>query len=110
MTPDRLYTAKPIQRFMRRCIEIGVNWAIFSDLYGVWFPSERHEWYNKPPGRVTEQEIIELLSDFNQQLSNYDEIWFYYHPSRIHPLYLRLLEETRLRDRIRCFTHYREIE
>lgn len=112
VVPNRLYTAKYIQRFMRRCIEMGVNWAIFSDLYGVWFPNERQRWYTKPSSEVTDSdwEFRWLLYSFNQRLQNYDEIWFYYCPSRIHPLYLRLLEETTLRDRIRCFTHYREIE
>ena len=38
VTPDLLYTAKPTQRFMERCKATGVRWAIFSDLYGVWFP------------------------------------------------------------------------
>lgn len=38
VTPDRLYTTIPIQRFMKRCKEKDVKWAIFSDLYGIWFP------------------------------------------------------------------------
>lgn len=33
--PDELYTATPTQRFMKKCKEVGVNWAIFSDLYGI---------------------------------------------------------------------------
>jgi hypothetical protein len=46
VTPDRLYTAAPLQRFMNRCKEKKVQWAIFSDKYGIWFPHEKHEWYD----------------------------------------------------------------
>jgi hypothetical protein len=38
VTPDKLYTATPIKRFISKCNEEKVNWAIFSDKYGVWFP------------------------------------------------------------------------
>ena|SRR5207249_6837857 len=50
VTPDRLYTATPTQRFMRRCKEHGVRWAIFSDHYGVWFSDEQREWYGDDVG------------------------------------------------------------
>ncbi|RLI76514.1 hypothetical protein DRP04_12570 [Archaeoglobales archaeon] len=40
VTPDKLYTATPLQRFVERCKEKGVEWAIFSDKYGVVFPWE----------------------------------------------------------------------
>jgi len=95
VTPDRLYMATPTQRFMDRCKEKQVNWAIFSDLYGVWFP--------------TEEEFQNLLDDFDDKLQEYDEVWFYYNPGRFHSLYERLLQETRLRDRMRRFTHIRGI-
>jgi len=45
VTPDKLYTDAPIQRFMAACKRCDVKWAIFSDLYGVWFPDVTHEWY-----------------------------------------------------------------
>jgi len=109
VTPDKLYTATPTQRFMKKCKEKNLNWAIFSDLYGIWFPQIRHEWYEKNPDKVTEQEFKNLLNNFNQELQNYDEIWFYYNPGRLHPLYKRLLKETKLKDRIRRFTHLKEI-
>lgn len=35
LTPDKLYIATPTQRFMSKCKEKKVDWAIFSDLYGV---------------------------------------------------------------------------
>lgn len=85
-------------------------WAIFSDLYGVWFPHAEHEWYEKDPNTVTEEEFKRLLEDFDEKLVNYDEIWFYYNPGRFHPLYQRLLRETKLKDRVKLFTHIREIE
>jgi hypothetical protein len=49
VTPDNLYTATPTQRFMERCIMSRVNWAIFSDKYGIWFSYERNAWYEKNP-------------------------------------------------------------
>jgi hypothetical protein len=67
--PDELYTAEPTQRFMNRCKEMSVKWAIFSDLYGVWFPDVKHEWYEKSPGKITEDEFAHLLTDFEDKLS-----------------------------------------
>lgn len=65
VTPDKLYIATPTQRFMSKCKEKKVNWAIFSDLYGVWFPDIEHEWYEKDPDTVTEQEFRNLVKDFD---------------------------------------------
>ena len=87
-----------------------MNWAIFSDLYGVWFPNVEHEWYEKDPDTVTEEEFQNLLDDFDDKLQEYDEVWFYYNPGRFHSLYKRLLQEMRLRDRVRRFTHVTEIQ
>src|SRR5215469_18271872 len=53
-----LYTAAPTQRFMRRCKDKRVAWAIFSDKYGVWFPEVRHEWYEKDPDTVTKPSAV----------------------------------------------------
>ena len=103
--PDRLYAARPTRRFMDTCKGRGVQWAILSDKYGVWFPDVRHEWYEKHPNTVTEDEYRDLRTDFHQKLRNYDEIYFYHNPGRFHPLYKRLLKETRLRDRITLFSH-----
>jgi len=109
VTPDRLYTAKPTQRFMKRCREMQVEWAIFSDLYGVWFPDVEHEWYKKDPDKVTEEEFLALLRDFEEKLRDYDEICFYHNPGRFHPLYRRLLNETGLKNKITLFSHLKEI-
>jgi len=107
--PDNLYTAKPIQRFMKTCKEKQVNWAIFSDLYGIWLPDVEHEWYNKGPDDVTEREFSELVKDFEQKLKDYQEIWFYHNQGRFHPLYKRLLGETKLKDRVTLFSHLKQI-
>ena len=109
VTPDKLYTSGPIRRFMNTCKQKKVNWAIFSDGYGVWFPNEKKKWYEKSPNLVTEEEFKNLVNDFNRELSPYDEILFYYNPGRFHGLYQRLLQETKLKDRIRKFTHISEI-
>ena len=110
LTPDKLYTATPIQRFMNKCKEKRVEWAIFSDLYGVWFPHVEHKCYEKDPDTVTEQEFKKLLEDFEEKLVAYDEIWFYHNPGRFHPLYKRLLRKTMLRDKVKLFTHIKVIE
>ena len=104
-----MYTATPIQRFINRCKEKGVEWAIFSDKYGVLFPNQEIEWYDKHPSKVTEEEFKKLLDDFNQKLMVYDEIWFYHNPGRFHSLYKRLISETKLKDRIVLFTRIEDI-
>ena len=109
VTPNRLYTSDRIQRFMNKCKEAEVNWAIFSDKYGVWIPAIKHRWYDKPPCEVTPEEFIQLVNDFDRKLQDYDEIWFYHHPKYIHPLYLKLLQEVKLNDKVKRFHHISEI-
>jgi len=109
VTPDKLYTATPTRRFINKCKKERVAWAIFSDLYGVWFPDVKREWYEEDPHTVTEYEFRKLLKDFEQKLKNYKEIYFYHNPGRFHPLYKRLLKETKLRNKITMFSHLREI-
>jgi len=113
VTPDKLYTAKPTQRFMSKCREKKVKWAIFSDFYGVWLPEIEHEWYGDDvgdPEKVGEEKFLQLLRDFDEKLQNYDEIWFYHNPGRFHPLYKKLLQKTKLTSKVKLFTHLREIE
>jgi len=109
VTPDALYTARPTQRFMLACKEAGVHWAIFSDLYGIWLPDEKHQWYEKNPDTVTEREFKALLGHFDERLQGCDEIWFYCNPGRFHRLYRRVVAESGLRGRITVFTHIRDI-
>ena len=110
VTPDKLYTATPLQRFINRCKEKKVQWAIFSDKYGIWFPHEKHRWYEKNPNTVSEQEFKGLVEDFEEKLGRYDEIYFYYNPGRFHSLYRRLLKQAKVKDRIILFSHLAEIE
>src|SRR5438034_7756519 len=108
--PDLLYTARPTQRFIQRCKTMNVQWAIFSDLYGVWFPDKSHKWYEKDPDTVTESEFSALLRNFDDTLGGYSEIYFYYNPGRFHPLYRRLLNRSALTGRITEITHLYDIK
>lgn len=107
--PDKLYTATPTQRFMKRCQNCRVKWAIFSDRFGVWFPEVEHEWYEKDPDTVTEAEFDELVKDFDTHLRPFDKIMFYYNPGRFHRLYRRLIGTTGLREKVKLFSHLHEI-
>ena len=109
VTPDKLYTATAIQRFMNRCKENKVKWAIFSDKYGIWFNNTKNRWYEKNPNTITEQEFTILLDDFNSKLKEFDEIYFYHNPGRFHPLYRKLLDKTILINKIKFITHLNEI-
>src|SRR5689334_11005000 len=80
ITPQELYVAAPTQRFMRRCVEMGVRWAIFSDKYGVWFPEVLHEWYEKDPRTVTPEEFQDLKQKFDDSLRDFTKISFYANP------------------------------
>lgn len=102
VTPDDLYIGKTrIQPFMRACRQQRVRWAIFSDLYGIWFSDEKHSWYEKSPNDVTETEYRALLNNFDNKLGQFNEIYFYRpNPRRFHTLYERILRETSLIDRV----------
>jgi len=110
VTPDLLYSAAFIQRFIKRCNDKNNKWAIFSDLYGVWFPDVKHPMYDKHPGSVTNEEFKVLLDNFSINLVKYDEIIFYYNPGRFHPIYDKILNETSLKNKVRRITHLSEID
>ncbi len=109
VTPDKLYTARLLQKFVSRCLAVNADLAIFSDLYGIWFPTVERGWYEKSPDSVTEEEFAALLDDFDQSLGEYDQVWFYHNPGRFHRLYRRLVESSTLRHKIHMFSHIREI-
>jgi len=110
VSPDCLYTSDRIRNFMRECKEKQVNWAIFSDRYGVWFPNVKHKWYDKSPDDVTIKEFKCLLRDFDSKLEAYDEIWFYHKCTEpLHPLYECLLRESKLSSKIKKFTDFKKI-
>jgi len=59
------------------CKDKNVNWAIFSDKYGVWFSHEKHNWYEESPNDVTESEFQVLLENIDSSLKDFVEIIFY---------------------------------
>jgi len=108
--PDELYTARWIQRFMKKCKETRVNWAIFSDLYGVWFPWEEHMWYEMPPNDVSLRQFTNLVADLERKLQDYDEVCFYYNPGRFHHLYRMLVQVARPRGKkMKLITRFDDI-
>lgn len=109
VTPDKLYASTQIQRFINECKNKRVQWAILSDKYGIWFPNEKHEWYDKHPKTVSEEEFEVLVRDFEEKLRGFDEIYFYHNPGRFHPLYQRLLKEAKTSGKIVPFTRKDEI-
>lgn len=109
-TPDKLYTSKRIIRFINQCKIKNQNWAILSDRYGIWFPHEKHAWYDIHPRSINGKQLDKLVLNFNKNLSLYDEIWYYYNPAKFHILYRKLLDMTKLRDKVVMFSHLKEIE
>ncbi len=109
VTPGELYVSGRVQGFIKKCEQAGVKWAVLSDLYGVWLPDERHQWYDKSPDEVSEEQYRGLLADFDQKLERYDQILFFYQPDSLHSLHRRLLQETCLKDRVAMFSDLRRI-
>ena len=101
--------ATPTKRFMNECKNKGVRWAIFSDKYGVWLPEEKHEWYEKDPDTVSQQEFKQLVRNFEEKLAKFDEIWFYHNPGRFHQLYEKLLKQVKVKGKITLFTHKNQV-
>ena len=100
LPPDQLYTDPDLQAFIQRCKETGSSWAILSDKYGVIFPSEKHDYYEKPPATVTPEEERIIVEDFNLRLGEFQQICFYIRRETYHPFYERVLAASRLTDRI----------
>jgi hypothetical protein len=110
VTADKLYTSAKTQTFINTCKTKGVNWAIFSDKYGIIFPDDKIAWYEKSPDLVSETEKKELLLDFLQRLEQFDDIYFYYNPGRFHRLYKSLLEQASKKLKgIHLITHISDI-
>jgi len=97
VTPDQLYTSPGLQRFIQYCRGKGLEWAIFSDHYGVVFPGERIRWYSKPPDSVTREEFQRLLENFISRLSGYDRIYFHHREGETHPLFKKIIALARER-------------
>lgn len=108
-TPDKLYTSKRIIRFINQCQLKSQKWAILSDKYGIWFPQEKHLWYELHPRNVTKEQLNKLIHNFDKSLSEFDEIWYYYNPAIFHSLYKKILKNTKLRDNVVMFSHLKDI-
>ncbi|MBW4695111.1 MAG: hypothetical protein KME27_25455 [Lyngbya sp. HA4199-MV5] len=109
-TPAKLYTNPELQAFMQRCQNKGVAWAILSDRYGVWLPNITHEWYEKHPSTVTEEEFRQLVAQCDRTLQAYDEIYFFVRPATFHPFYQKVLTTIRLASRVTQFRDMQMIE
>lgn len=110
VTPDNLNKATPLRRFIKICKIKNANWAIFSDKYGVVFPWEKIEWYEKPPDSVTKEEYHLLLDNLITRFSEFNEVWFYHNPGRFHNLYKKINVEATLKGmNIKMFSHIAEI-
>jgi hypothetical protein len=110
LPPDELYTEEGIQLFMQTCAQKGVDWAILSDNYGIFFPAEKHVYYEKPPATVTSGEEAAIIAQFNDRLKDYDEIWFFVRPATFHPFYENVLKRSELAARVHLFQDISEIE
>lgn len=110
VTPDQLYIDSDIQRFMQRCKDQRVDWAILSDRYGVFRSSDRQKWYEKHPDTVTQAEEDAVIQDFDNKLNHYNEIWFYVRPDSFHPFYQRVLKKTALASRVQVFQDVHQIK
>jgi cytoplasmic iron level regulating protein YaaA (DUF328/UPF0246 family) len=93
-----MYTSRRIQEFIDTCKKVRAFWAIFSDLYGVWFPSEKYQYYDKSPDSVSKSEFFQLVQSAENVLKKY-HVYFYANENdpKFHKLYRDLINE--LRDR-----------
>jgi len=103
LPPDQLYTDARLQEFIAACKSVGAFWAILSDHYGVFFPDETHEYYEKPPVKVTPEKELVIIRQFDQTLSAYDEIWFFVRAETFHLFYDRVLKSSTMHNRITLF-------
>ena len=109
LTPDKLYTDSGLQAFIHRCRQTGSRWAILSDKYGVFFPWESHEYYEKPPASVTPDEENAIMNDLHTRLSEYGEIRFFIRRETFHPFYERVLMKGELAGRVIFFEDLEQI-
>ena len=92
VSPKDLYKSDRIQDFIKMCESEDVNWAIFSDNYGVYFPFDRHEWYDKPPGSVSDEEFDDLVRSFENRLADFDRVIFYREKDSFPDLFRKLIK------------------
>jgi hypothetical protein len=110
LPPDQLYTDEGLVTFMECCKSTGVTWAVLSDRFGVFLPTDQHEYYEKHPGTVTDEEETQIRLDLEQKLVGYQEIWFYIRPATIHPFYERVLRASALQQRLTFFSDLSQVQ
>lgn len=111
--PYELYTGEKIGRFMNRCKVQRVNWAIFSDKYGVWLKNEKHPYYEKHPSTVTPEEFERLVDSSEKKLRRFDVVYFYgNHKSHyFHSLYKKIIKKLMQKGiNIKKITHLSDIQ
>jgi hypothetical protein len=104
-----LYISPRIKAFFKKCKIERVDWAIFSDLYGLWFPDQKNKWYEKSPYDINEEEFKILRKKFDENLKEFDEIYFYVNPKRFHSLYKKLINLSVLNKKIKIIKSVKEI-
>jgi hypothetical protein len=109
LPPDQLYTDPGLLAFIQRCQQTGSSWAILSDKYGVIFPWESHEYYEKPPATVTPEEEKAITADFHTRLAEFGEIYFYVRSGSFHPFYKRVIMSGPLAGNVVLFEDFDQI-
>ncbi|MEM5815924.1 MAG: hypothetical protein QXL14_02640 [Candidatus Aenigmatarchaeota archaeon] len=112
-TPENLYTALYLQRFIKKCKESNVEWGILSDKYGIVFPNQKIEWYDLSPSHLLKNQTKskELVEKITQQLQGFDKVYFYHNPGRFHKFYRYLINELKNRNvDIELISHLSQIK
>lgn len=96
-TPEKLYSASYLQKFIKKCKEMKVKWGILSDKYGIIFPNQRIKWYELSPSFLLKHraESKKLVKKLQRQLQGFNKIFFYYNPGRFHPYYRYVVKKLR---------------
>ena len=108
--PEQLYLSGRIQRFIAYCREQGLQWGIFSDLYGIIFENDKQAWYDFHPDLVSPAHRHYLAKAFAASLSEFKTIWYYYDPETINPLYRQIVEESGIADKVVWVTELERME
>jgi len=98
--PCRLYKAPFVQQFCKKAQSLGVPYAIFSDLYGFVFSTQKIEWYDVSPEEITQDlsKKERLFLNALATLREFEACYFYHLPDHVRPLhrlYRQLVEEMR---------------
>ncbi|MFH8039246.1 MAG: hypothetical protein QXJ14_04540 [Candidatus Aenigmatarchaeota archaeon] len=94
---ENLYSATYIQRFIKKCKNLNLEWGILSDKYGIIFPHQKIGWYDLSPSYLlkNKNEAEKLIEKIANQLKEYDRVYFYHNPGRFHSFYKYLIKKLR---------------